>query len=59
MTMEAGTLFMQAGNVWELFEKTGNIGVYILYKKLSGEQTEDKAREEQVVNADTNRGNCD
>ncbi len=50
---------MKAGNVWELFEKTGNIGVYILYKKMSGEQTEDVAREEQVVNADSNRGNCD
>ncbi len=50
---------MEAGNVWQLFEKTGNIGVYILYKKLSDGETENQTREEQGVNADSDRGNCD
>ena len=25
---------MEASQVWKLFEKTGNVGVYILYKRL-------------------------
>ncbi len=50
---------MEASRVWELFQKTGNIGVYILYKKLSDEKSESPIREEQITNADSDRGNCD
>lgn len=50
---------MEAGKVWELFEKTGNIGVYILYKKLSDDENQEQIREEQNKNADSDRGNCD
>ncbi len=50
---------MEAANVWQLFEKTGNIGVYILYKKLSGGNDEPKTREEQSVDANSDRGTCD
>ena len=49
---------MEAGKVWELFRETGNIGVYMLYKQLSNEENE-KLREEQNENADSDRGNCD
>ena len=49
---------MESGNVWELFRETGNIGVYMLYKQLSNEESE-KLREEQIANADSDRGNCD
>ncbi len=49
---------MEAGKVWELFRETGNIGVYMLYKRLSSEENE-KLREEQNSNADSDRWNCD
>ena len=49
---------MEAGKIWELFRETGNIGVYMLYKQLSNEENE-KLREEQNANANSDRGNCD
>lgn len=49
---------MEAGKVWELFKETGNIGVYMLYKQLNDEENE-KLREEQNLNANSDRGNCD
>ena len=48
---------MDASNVWELFEKTGNIGVYLLYKKLSQENKEEK-KEDFVNYADSDRRDC-
>ena len=49
---------MEAGKVWELFKETGNIGVYMLYKQLSNEENKE-LRGEQIINADSDRGNCD
>ena len=48
---------MEAYQVWKLFEKTGNIGVYILYKKLSNEYDLKAAGDENKVNAVSNGRN--
>ena len=48
---------MEASNVWELFEKTGNIGVYLLYKKISQENKEEK-REDMSDYANSDRRDC-
>ena len=47
---------MESEQVWKLFEQTGNIGVYMLYKQLK--QDDDK-REENNDYANSDRGNCD
>ena len=49
---------MEASQVWKLFEKTGNVGVYILYKKLSEQQMSERQREDNKTYADSDRGNC-
>ena len=48
---------MEASQVWKLFEKTGNVGVYMLYKRLSEQQNGQWHREENKPNADSDRGN--
>jgi len=48
---------MKASQVWELFEKTGNVGVYMLYKKLSRDEMVQSNREENKTYADSDRGN--
>ena len=48
---------MEAKYVWELFEKTGNIGVYILYKRISEEQNSLASGDEKKSYADSCRGN--
>ncbi len=48
---------MKASQVWELFEKTGNVGVYMLYKKLSEEEMAQPKREDNKTYADSDRGN--
>lgn len=48
---------MESSGVWELFKKTGNIGVYLLYKKMADEEIK-MTREEQNSDANSNRGNC-
>lgn len=48
---------MEAKYVWELFEKTGNIGVYILYKRISEEQNSLASGDEKKSDADSCRGN--
>ena len=48
---------MKASQVWELFEKTGNVGVYMLYKKLSEEENSALTREDNSTYADSDRGN--
>lgn len=48
---------MEASGAWELFKKTGNIGVYLLYKKMSDDEI-NLTREEQNSDADSDRGNC-
>lgn len=50
---------MQSSQIWKLFEKTGNIGVYILYKKMSDAENKAVTGEENKGNADSNRGNRD
>ena len=50
---------MDSCKIWELFKKTGNIGVYILYKKILDGEYKSENREEQSINADSDRGNCD
>ena len=47
---------MQSAQLWELFQKTGNIGVYILYKKVQ-EQDNITEKEGQNGNADSDFGN--
>ena len=46
---------MESEQVWKLFEQTGNIGVYMLYKQLE----EDKKAGEDSDYADSDRGDCD
>ncbi|MBQ7799158.1 MAG: YqzL family protein [Oscillospiraceae bacterium] len=48
---------MEASQVWKLFEKTGNVGVYILYKRLSEQQDSVVQREDSKTYADSDRGN--
>ncbi len=50
---------MQAAQLWKLFEKTGNIGVYMLYKQLSAEGSSVAGKEAQRENADPNTWNRD
>ena len=49
---------MEASQVWKLFEKTGNVGVYILYKKLSQLQSGEPLREDNNSYADSDRRDC-
>jgi len=49
---------MEASQVWKLFEKTGNVGVYMLYKKLSEESLNEQPGEDKETYADSDRGNC-
>jgi len=48
---------MEASQAWKLFEKTGNIGVYILYKKLSEEKNVNQGGEEIKRHANSDIGN--
>ena len=50
---------MEASQAWKLFEKTGNIGVYILYKKLSEDSSINRAGEEIKDYAGSDIGNSD
>ncbi len=47
---------MNAAQVWELFEKTGNVGVYMLYKKLK-EQAGSAAEGKTETYAGSDAGN--
>ena len=47
---------MNASQVWELFEKTGNVGVYMLYKKLK-EQAGSAAEGKTETYAGSDAGN--
>lgn len=46
---------MEAEQVWKLFEQTGNIEVYMLYKQLE----KDKKTGEDINHADSDGGHCD
>lgn len=50
---------MQSAALWELFEKTGNIGVYILYKKSLEQNNVQMTKEGQNTNADSSFGDSD
>lgn len=50
---------MEASQAWKLFEKTGNIGVYMLYKQLSENSLNEKTGEETNFYANSDFGNSD
>jgi len=50
---------MHSAGLWELFEKTGNIGVYILYKKSLEQNDLQMTKEGQNANADSGFGDSD
>ncbi|MBE6788277.1 MAG: YqzL family protein [Ruminococcaceae bacterium] len=49
---------MDASQVWKLFEQTGNVGVYMLYKKLSEQPSDEQVGEDSKSYADSDGGNC-
>lgn len=50
---------MQSAALWKLFEKTGNIGVYMLYKKTLEQNETQITKEGQSANADSGFGDSD
>lgn len=50
---------MQEAQLWKLFEKTGNVGVYILYKQLSTAKSTALNGEVQRKDADSSSRNSD
>ena len=50
---------MQPASLWKLFEKTGNIGVYILYKKMLEQDGMFVAKEGHSADANSAVGNSD
>ena len=50
---------MQSAGLWKLFEKTGNIGVYLLYKKTIEQNDLQITKEGQNTNADSSFGDSD
>lgn len=45
---------MQSAQLWELFQKTGNIGVYILYKQT--QEQNGLSTKKEGENTDANSG---
>ncbi len=50
---------MQAAQLWELFQKTGNIGVYILYKKTQEQDSLLITKEGENTDVDSGFGYSD
>lgn len=50
---------MQSAQLWELFQKTGNIGVYILYKQTQEQNGLPTTKEGENTDANSGFGHSD
>jgi len=49
-----GVIDLNSQEIWSLFEKTGNIDVYMLYKDIEKKQPVVSGLKKEPANADTN-----